>query len=173
SHLPVVNMRIVSFVAASSNSGKTTLIEKIVAILKARGLRVAVVKHASAGFELDKPGKDSWRFRQAGADAVVLVGPDCVALVKNISREPSTEDLASLFADVDVVIQEGFKHSAVNRIEVFRSGVSGNRPLCLSDRSYLALVSDRPIEVAIPRFDWNDAEGVAEFIVNSPDISHG
>jgi molybdopterin-guanine dinucleotide biosynthesis adapter protein len=164
-------MRIVSFVAASSNSGKTTLIEKIVVILKARGLRVAVVKHASAGFELDKPGKDSWRFRQAGAAAVVLVGPDSMALVKDISREPSREDLMRLFADVDIAIQEGFKHSAVNRIEVFRSGVSGDRPLCLSDHSYLALVSDRPIEVAIPRFDWNDAEGVADFIMNSRSIS--
>lgn len=163
-------MRIVSFVAASSNSGKTTLIEKVVALLKARGLRVAVVKHASAGFELDKPGKDSWRFRQAGADAVVLVGPDSMALVKNISREPSPEDLVRLFADADVVIQEGFKHSAVNRIEVFRSGVSGDRPLCLSDHSYLALVSDRPIEVPIPRFDWNDAEGVAEFMMKTPGI---
>lgn len=166
-------MRIVSFVAASSNSGKTTLIEKIVAILKARGLRVAVVKHASGGFELDKPGKDSWRFRQAGADAVVLVGPDSMALVKDISREPSANELVSLFADADVVIQEGFKHSAVNRIEVFRSGVSGDRPLCLSDHSYLALVSDRPVEVAIPRFDWNDAEGVAEFIMSNPSIAHG
>jgi molybdopterin-guanine dinucleotide biosynthesis adapter protein len=164
-------MRIVSFVAASSNSGKTTLIEKVVVILKARGLRVAVVKHASAGFELDKPGKDSWRFRQAGAAAVVLVGPDSMALVKDISREPSREDLMRLFADVDIAIQEGFKHSAVNRIEVFRSGVSGDRPLCLSDHSYLALVSDHPIDVAIPRFDWNDAEGVADFIMNSRNIS--
>ncbi len=66
-------LRVVSFVSASSNSGKTTLIEKIVKHLKARGLRVAVVKHASAGFELDRPGKDSWRFQEAGADSVVLV----------------------------------------------------------------------------------------------------
>src|SRR5512134_2600844 len=166
-------MRIVSFVASSSNSGKTTLIEKVVVILKARGLRVAVVKHASAGFELDKPGKDSWRVRRAGADAVVLVGPDSMALVKDISQEPSREELVRLLADVDVAIQEGFKHSAVNRIEVFRSGVSGDRPLCLSDHSYLALVSDRTVETAIPRFDWNDAEGVAEFIVNSPSIADG
>jgi molybdopterin-guanine dinucleotide biosynthesis protein B len=156
--------RIVSFVAASSNSGKTTLIEKIVGILKARGLRVTVIKHTSAGFELDKPGKDSWRFRQAGADAVVLVGPDSMALVKSISREPSPEELAQVAGDADIVIQEGFKHSAANRIEVFRSGVSGDRPLCLDDPSFLALVSDRPFEVTIPRFDWNDAEGVAEFL---------
>ena len=163
--------RIVSFVARSSNSGKTTLIEKVVGILKARGLRVTVVKHASAGFELDKPGKDSWRFRQAGADAVVLVGPGCMALVKNISREPSPEELARVAGDADIVIQEGFKHSAMNRIEVFRTGISGDRPLCLDDPSFLALVSDRPFEVTIPRFDWNDAEGVAEFITNSRNIS--
>ncbi len=75
-------MIVVSFVAASSNSGKTTLIEKIVPILKARGLRVAVIKHASGGFDLDKPGKDSWRFQQAGADSVILVGPDRVALIE-------------------------------------------------------------------------------------------
>ncbi len=74
--------RVVSFVAASSNSGKTTLIEKIVTILKARGLRVAVIKHTSSGFDLDKPGKDSWRFQQAGADAVILVGPEQVALMR-------------------------------------------------------------------------------------------
>jgi molybdopterin-guanine dinucleotide biosynthesis adapter protein len=164
-------MRVVSFVAASSNSGKTTLIEKLVGILKARGLRVTVVKHASKGFELDKPGKDSWRFRQAGADAVVLVGPDSMALLKNISREPSPEELALVSGDADIVIQEGFKHSAVNRIEVFRSGVSADRPLCLSDPSFLALVSDRPFEVTIPRFDLNDVEGVAEFVMNSRDIS--
>jgi len=161
-----LDMRVVSFVAASSNSGKTTLIEKVVGILKAGGLRVTVVKHASAGFDLDRPGKDSWRFRQAGADAVVLVGPDRMALMKNISREPSLEELVEVSGDTDIVIQEGFKHSAVNRIEVFRSGVSGDRPLCLNDPSFLALVSDRPLEAAIPRFDWNDAEGVAEFIVH-------
>ena len=75
-------MEVVSFVAASSGSGKTTLIEKIVAILKARGLRVAVMKHASAGYDLDKQGKDSWRFQQAGADTVLLIGPTSMAVMK-------------------------------------------------------------------------------------------
>ena len=162
-------MRIVSFVAASSNSGKTTLIEKVVGNLKARGLRVAVVKHASAGFDLDKPGKDSWRFQQAGADTVVLVGPDTMAFMKKITREPTPEELVRIAGDVDIVIHEGFKSSAKNRIEIFRHGISGKRPLSLDDPSYLALVSDQPVETIIPRFDWNDAEGVADFIVNMPD----
>jgi len=157
-------MKTVSFIAASSNSGKTTLIEKIVRILKDRGLRVAVIKHASKGFELDRPGKDSWRFRKAGADAVMLVGPDDVALMKKTERQPSPEELELWAGDVDIVIREGFKQEGSNRIEVFRGGVSGELPLCVNDRSIIALVSSVPIVVAVPRFDWNDAVSVADFI---------
>lgn len=157
---------VVSFVAAASNSGKTTLIEKVVRILKSRGLRVAVIKHASAGFDLDKPGKDSWRFQQAGADAVVLVGPERMALIKKIEREPAPREIEKMVPDSDIIIHEGFKKAAVNRIEVFRHGISGDLPLCMYDASYLALVSDKPYDVSIPRFDLNDANGVAEFLVN-------
>ncbi len=158
-------MDVVSFVAAASNSGKTTLIEKVVQILKSCGLRVAVIKHASGGFDLDRSGKDSWRFQEAGADAVVLVGPERMALMKKLEHEPSARELAGLVSDADIVIQEGFKQNAKNKIEVFRHGVSGERPLCMDDASYLALVSDKPFDVKIPRFDLDDAEGVAEFIV--------
>ncbi len=158
-------MKVVSFIAAASNSGKTTLIEKLVAILRARGVRVAVVKHASAGFDLDKPGKDSWRFRQVGANPVVLVGPGAVALIKNVDYEPSMDELAQMAGDVDIMIHEGFKRNAENKIEVFRYGFSGSRPLSLDDPSFLALVSDRPFDVKIPRFDLNDAEGIADFLL--------
>ena len=158
---------VVSFVAAASNSGKTTLIEKVVRILKSRGLRVAVIKHASAGFDLDKPGKDSWRFQQAGADAVVLVGPERMALIKKIEREPAPREIEKMVPDADIIIHEGFKKTAVNRIEVFRKGISGDLPLCMDDASYLALVSDKPYDVTIPWFDLNDANGVAEFLVNN------
>lgn len=157
---------VVSFVSASSNSGKTTLIEKLVPILKARGLRVAVIKHASAGFDLDKPGKDSWRFQQAGADAVILAGPGRLALMKKAEKEPSPEELERLAGDVDIILYEGFKRRARNKIEVFRSGVSGEHPLCKDDPSYLALVTDAPVDAPIPRFDLNDAEGVARFIAS-------
>lgn len=160
-------MRVISFVAASSNSGKTTLIEKVIAILKARGLRVAVVKHASAGFDLDKPAKDSWRFQQAGADTVILVGPGKMAMMKNIEQQPSPEDIEQLAGDADIVIYEGFKKDAKNKIEVFRGSVSGDHPLSMTDPSYRALVSDSPCSVSIPQFDINDAEGVAAFILDS------
>ena len=157
-------MKTVSFIAASSGSGKTTLIEKVVRILKQRGLRVAVVKHASKGFELDRPGKDSWRFREAGADTVVLVGPDSLALMRKIVTQPSQQAIEDLVGNVDIVIREGFKGDSLHKIEVFRSGVSGALPLCITDPSVIALVSSSPVNVAIPRFDWNDAESVADFI---------
>jgi len=159
------NRHIISFVARSSNSGKTTLIEKIVTILKARGLRVAVVKHTSSGFDLDKPGKDSWRFQRAGADTVVLAGPGQVALIKRVGQQPSRHELEQLAGDVDIVIYEGFKDDAENKIEVFRQGVSGDLPLCMQDTSFLSLVSDKPFAVSIPCFELNDAPGVADFIV--------
>ncbi len=158
-------MKVFSFVAASSNSGKTTLIEKVIPLLKERGLRVAVIKHASAGFDLDLPGKDSWRFREAGADAVLLVGPDRLALQKRLERMPSFEELGAMLPDADVVLVEGFKRDAPNRIEVFRSGVSGERPLCSSDPSFIALASDRIFDCAVPCFDLNNARGIAGFIL--------
>jgi molybdopterin-guanine dinucleotide biosynthesis protein B len=159
--------RVISFVAASSNSGKTTLIEKVVRILKDRGLRVAVIKHVPAGFDLDKPGKDSWRFQQAGADPVILSGPGGIALLRKTDHEPTPDELTGLAGDVEIVITEGFKKNAMNKIEVFRQGVSGERPLSQDDPSYLALVSDKPFEVAIPCFDLNDAAGVADLIVSA------
>ena len=157
----------VSFVAAASNSGKTTLIERVIPFIKKRGLRVAVIKHASAGFELDRPGKDSQRFQDAGADAVVLVGPQNMALLKKIDREPTWEELAPLISGADIVICEGFKRTAKNKIEVFRSAVSGVRPLCLHDPSFIALASDTRFAVSIPWFDINDAQGIAAFLVTS------
>ena len=156
---------IISFVARSSGSGKTTLIEKVVPLLKARGLRVAVIKHASKGFDLDTPGKDSWRFQKAGADAVLIAGPDRMALMKKLDAAMSLSDYERMVSDADIIIEEGFKREGKNRIEVFRSGVSGEQPISMTDDSFIALVSDRPYDVRIPRFDIDDAKGVADFMV--------
>ena len=158
-------MHIVSFIAAASGSGKTTLIEKLIPILKARGLRVAVVKHASKGFDVDQPGKDSWRFREAGADAVLLAGPDRLALLRQIDRAADIDALTAFLPDADVVLVEGFRQEAPNRIEVFRKGISGERPLCLNDPGIIALASDPRLELPIPCFDLNDAAAVADFII--------
>jgi molybdopterin-guanine dinucleotide biosynthesis protein B len=159
-------VRFATFVAAASNSGKTTLIEKVVRILKQRGLRVAVIKQTSIGFDLDKPGKDSFRFRVAGADAVVLVGPGEVAALRTVSASPSFEDLVQLSGDVDLILMEGGKNRTVNPIEVFRAGVSGDTPLCLANPTqFRALVSDEHVAAPLPVFDLNDAAGVADFLL--------
>ncbi|HTG01517.1 MAG TPA: molybdopterin-guanine dinucleotide biosynthesis protein B [Nitrospirota bacterium] len=165
-------MRIVSFVAVCSNSGKTTLIEKIIPHFTARGLRVAVVKHASKGFDLDTPGKDSWRFQQAGAASVVLAGPDRIAVMKTTSAEQSADDMIRAAGDADIVMLEGFKRTSRNKIEVYRSSATDRLPLCLQDNTFLALASDRPFEVPIPQFNLNDAEGVAKFILTITDEPH-
>jgi len=162
-------LKTVSFVAAASNSGKTTLIEKLVLQLKAKGLRVAVVKHSSAGFDLDKPGKDSWRFQQAGADAVVLVSPERMAIIKTLEREPTPEEIERLALGADIIIHEGFKKTAKNKIEVFRHGISGERPICLDGSGFIALVSDKPFALPIPRFDINDVEGITSFLLSHPE----
>jgi molybdopterin-guanine dinucleotide biosynthesis adapter protein len=159
-------MRIISLVAVCSNSGKTTLIEKIIPILRRRGRRVAVVKHASKGFDFDRPGKDSWRFQQAGAESVVLVGPGRMVAFQTLPQDPSQEEIIRAAGDADIVLFEGFKQHAGNKIEVYRSAAADRPPLCLGDPSFLALVSDRPFAVSIPRFDLDDADAVAEYILS-------
>lgn len=157
-------MKIFSFVAAASNSGKTTLIEKVVRILKKRGLRVAVIKHASKGFDIDHPGKDSWRFREAGADAVLLVGPGTIALQRRTEGTPRMDEVLALVGAVDLVIREGFKDEPGEKIEVFRSGGSGRKPLCADDRSIIALASDERMDAGIPWYHIDDAVGMADFL---------
>lgn len=156
-------MNIFSFVAAASNSGKTTLIEKIVRLLKTRELRVAVIKHASKGFDLQPELRG---YLNSGADTVIVAGDNKVAMIRTIEDQPSLEEMRKIIGDVDIVLYEGFKPTAVNKIEVFRHGISGKRPLCMDDASYLAIVSDTRFDVAIPQFDLNDEKGVAGFIMD-------
>jgi len=99
----------ISFVAAASNSGKTTLIEKIIPLLKRRGLTVGVLKHASKGFDPERPGKDSWRFRKVGADIVAVAGPGGTALMRSGESEPAPEDLSHILGTCDIVLREGSK----------------------------------------------------------------
>ncbi|MEW5899593.1 MAG: molybdopterin-guanine dinucleotide biosynthesis protein B, partial [Bacillota bacterium] len=91
-------------IVGHSNTGKTTFLEKLIAEFKRRGYRVGAVKHYHGEFEIDRPGKDSWRFARAGADAVCVSAPDKVALIKKIERELSLDEIISLLNDVDIVL---------------------------------------------------------------------
>ena len=147
-----------------SRSGKTTLIKGLVAALKARGYRVGTVKHAHRGFEMDKPGSDTDLHRSAGADTVVAVGPHQVAMIKSGAvDDPSS--LAPYFADVDVVIVEGFKHCRLPKIEVCRKA-NGTAPLDLSPNERLAFVSDQPPPPKAVGFGLDAIEALADLVEN-------
>ncbi len=123
-------MPVVLSVVGPSNSGKTTLLTNLIPELKRRGHRVAVAKHSMGDLDLDQPGKDSWRLAGAGSDAVVVSGPQRVALVKKVERDPTLEEVLTLLGDsYDVVLIEGFKRSKIPKIEVHRK-VQGGLVCC-------------------------------------------
>ena len=103
-----------------SNAGKTTVTTGLVAALTGRGLRVGTIKHDVHGFEMDRPGKDRWRHRQAGAAATILTSPDRIGLVMDSDHDHQPNELLPLFKQMDIVIAEGFKRSRLPKIEVFR-----------------------------------------------------
>ncbi|CAH2029964.1 molybdopterin-guanine dinucleotide biosynthesis protein B [Trichlorobacter ammonificans] len=156
----------VSFVARSG-TGKTTLLEKVVAELKARGWRLGAIKHDAHRFEIDHPGKDSHRLTAAGADVMLISSPDKLAMVRQHRESPAVEELiATYFADVDLVLTEGFKGSSLPKIEVHRAG-HGSTLLCRDERhdpTLVAVASDEPLELDVPVLDLNDPAAVAGFV---------
>jgi molybdopterin-guanine dinucleotide biosynthesis protein B len=153
---------IVSFVG-KSNSGKTTVIEKILPLLKKRGLRIAVIKHALHGFEIDRRGKDSFRHKAAGADAVVVASPSCVAVVRDASN-PALDELLQYVSDMDLVFTEGFKRERHPKIEVLRAE-RGGPLLCADDPTLTAVVTDLAVSLSVPVFGLEQIEDLAGFIV--------
>ncbi len=145
-----------------SGSGKTTLLEKLIVELKSRGYRVGVIKHTHHRVKFDLPGKDSWRHARAGADIVALAAPGGVSLVKKFQANPGPEEVIKMIDGVDLIIVEGYKKARWPKIEVFRREEAGRPPVPREE--LLAVVSDVPVDDEIPRFNLDDAAGVADFI---------
>ena len=151
-------------IVGKSDSGKTTLLIKIIPILKERGYRVATMKHDVHGFEMDREGKDTYRHFHCGADGVLISSPKKMALIKRVDSEDSLDEFAEqFFSDMDIVLTEGFKSRDKPKIEVYRSAVHA-KPLCGPGDNRVAIASDTPVDVDCPRFDINDAEAIADFI---------
>ncbi len=150
-------------VVGHSGSGKTTLLEKLIRELKQRGYRLAVIKHHHhRGLQFDKPGKDSWRFAQAGADHVILAGPDQAAHLRTFAREPTLEEIASNIRDVDLILTEGYKHADAPKIEISRGQ---NTPTLISDPGDLvAIASEHLFDLDVPHFELDDVSRLADFI---------
>jgi molybdopterin-guanine dinucleotide biosynthesis protein MobB len=158
--------RVVAFVA-KSDTGKTTLLEKVIQELRKRGYRIGAIKHDAHTFDIDHPGKDSHRLAAAGAATTLILSPQKLALIKRQSQPSSLEVLLdTYFSDVDIVLAEGFKRSPIPKIEVHRRERSTTL-LCRGeeyDPCLLAVASDEPLELDVPVLDINDPVQVADFV---------
>jgi len=151
----------------TSNSGKTTLLEKLIPQIISHGFRVGVLKHHTHEFTFDIPGKDTWRHKQAGAEVVVLATPYGIGLVKDIKKELSIDNLIrQYYQDVDIVITEGYKNGPYPKIEVYRAN-NHKPPLSGRDESWIAFAADKPIDTQLPVLDINDVSSLATFIISN------
>jgi molybdopterin-guanine dinucleotide biosynthesis protein B len=156
--IPVVS------VVGRSGGGRTTLLEKLIPELKRRGYRVATIKHhAHPGFEVDRPGKDTWRHAQAGSEQVVIAAPDRVAAIRYIDHSLTLDEIAeTLIRDVDLILTEGYRRENRPKIEVLRA--AHGRELMCDAEELLAVATDVTLALDVPCFDLEDAAGLVALI---------
>jgi molybdopterin-guanine dinucleotide biosynthesis protein B len=154
-------------IAGWSGSGKTTLVTRLIPALVGRGLQVSSMKHAHIHFDVDKPGKDSYEHRQAGATEVLVTSPNRWALMHELRGAPEAgmQDMIARMTPVDLLLVEGFKHENHDKLEVYRRAV-GKPLLAPEDPNVVAVASDAPVpEVSVPVINLNDVDAVADFII--------
>jgi molybdopterin-guanine dinucleotide biosynthesis adapter protein len=151
-------------IVGTSDSGKTTLIEKLVPELVRRGYRVATIKHDVHGFDVDREGKDSWRHKRAGAHTVVISSPQKLALIRDVDHDAELGELRDKYIqDVDIILSEGFKRNPQPKIEVFRKE-KRRELLCTKEDNLLAIASNEPFHIGVPCFDLDDARRMVDLI---------
>ncbi|MBX4258579.1 molybdopterin-guanine dinucleotide biosynthesis protein B [Clostridium estertheticum] len=158
---------VLSIVATKSNTGKTTLIEKLIRALKLRNYSVGVLKHDAHKFDIDKEGKDSFKFSEAGADNVIISSFEKLAMVQKVEKEVPMDEILLLFKDIDIVLIEGYKDNKFPKIEVHRKDGDYNL-LCTNPKfefsQIIALATDEDINVNIPILNLNDVNSICDFI---------
>jgi molybdopterin-guanine dinucleotide biosynthesis protein B len=163
-------MRRVFGITGWKNSGKTTLTEKLVTELVARGWTVSTVKHAHHDFDIDKPGADSFRHRQAGATEVAIVSGRRWALMHELrdENEPALDDILARLSPSDIVLVEGYKREAHRKIEARRLEAKDRTPLSTTDPNIVAVAADFTVEgEELPVFHLDDAKSIADFVERS------
>lgn len=151
-------------IVGKSGSGKTTLIEKLIPELKKRGYRVGTIKHNVHGFQIDHEGKDSWRHKKAGADLTVISSTHLVALIEDVDRDMSIDEIREKYVkNVDIILSEGFKGNPFPKIEVCRSGLI-QELLCQKEDNILGIAANADINIGVPCFDINDAKSIVDLI---------
>ena len=149
-------------IAGRPQSGKTTLLAKLIPELRKRGHRIATIKHVAHHFEFDKEGKDSWKHSDAGSECVILSSPHKIAIAQNTDHDLTPTELVRFVPDdIDIVLAEGFKESKELKIEVHRRKVG--EPVC-NPRELLAIVTDEPLGLEVPQFLLNETSAIADLI---------
>lgn len=160
-------LKVISIVATKSGTGKTTLIEALIPILKEKNYNIGVLKHDAHKFEIDKEGKDSYRFVKAGADRMVISSKEKIAMIEKLKEEKDLEEILELFVGMDLVIIEGYKNNGYPKIEVHRKEVD-QKLLCenesLDRTKFLAVATDEKLNLDIEQLDINDMNKIAGFI---------
>jgi len=152
-------------IAGRSGSGKTTLIERLIHELKKRGLRVGSIKHHKEGdFDIDHPGKDSWRHKKAGAEKTVISSPTRIGLVMDTDHDYRPDELICFFHEMDIVLVEGHKEETLPKVEIFRPEVHDS-PLFLKDPGLIAVMTNSTLETEVPVLGLADATGLADLLV--------
>lgn len=146
-----------------ANSGKTTVIVKIIAELKSRKYRVATIKHHRGDFDIDHKGKDTYKHMKAGAETTILSSPNKFAVISKVSEEKSLEDLISYIDDVDIIITEGYKTEDKPKIEVFRESNNKERIKGI-EKELIAVISDSEIAKTVPSFSFSSIKEIVDFI---------
>jgi molybdopterin-guanine dinucleotide biosynthesis protein B len=166
-------MKVIGF-SGYSGSGKTTLVEQLITRLRLAGQRVSVIKHAHHDFEIDQPGKDSWRHRHAGAFEVVVASDRRLAKIREyeIHADPTVHQLIAELVPCDWVLVEGFKHADLLKIEVWRASTA--KPVQYPSDPYVVAIStdspgQLPFETGLPLLDLNDPDAVADFLLGNPE----
>ena len=152
---------VITFVG-KSGTGKTTFLEKLIPELKRRGLRLAVLKHDAHHFEMDRPGKDTYRFTQAGADVVTISNAEKFAMIESPRQELSLEEIISRLPQVDLVLTEGYKRSRFPKIEIHRAVLS--RPLITPGEELLAIMTDEPLPVDVLQIPLENVVACADLV---------
>lgn len=156
-------------ISAWSGSGKTTLLKALIPVLCARGVRPGIIKHTHHNMDVDKPGKDSYELRKAGAAQTLVASQQRWALMTETPEEPAL-DLAYLASrmdssKLDIILVEGFKHEPTAKIVLFRRAAGHDIEELMLDEHVVAVASDIALNVSVPTLDLNDVEAIADFIL--------
>ncbi len=163
-------MKIFGF-AGWSGSGKTTLIEQVIPRFVRAGLKVSLIKHAHHRFDVDHPGKDSFRHREAGCSEVLVTSGQRWALMHETRGEPEAplEEQIARMSPCDLLLIEGYKYYPLPKLEIYRAA-NGKQPLYTGDEHIVAVATDTPLQVRLPQFDLEDYDAIAAFVLDTLEL---